>query len=153
METLMRAILTATRMAQRAAAAINDAGGAESSGDQFMIPQTGFEDYPATLPLLKRLKNLPVRQFDGSIDETAGVIIPRKTQKELVKIENTQSTLSEYKTNHEGMQTAPWTIDHFEWLLQHSKRKEGTCVALPGAGAPIPSSRHRKVRRTGSERS
>lgn len=138
-------------VSQRAAAAINAAGGAESSNDQFMIPQTGFEDYPATFPLLNRLKNLAIRQFDGTYDETAGVLIPRKTQKELVRIGNTQSSLEEYKTDHEGLQSAPWTIGQFKWLLTHEKRKEGTCIPLPAAGAPIPSSRHRKARRAGSD--
>lgn len=104
---------------QICAASINDAGGAESPDGQYMIPQTGFDPYPATFPLLNKVVNNYILAWDGSKDTTAGTTIPRATQAELVRLGSNRSSLVEFDTDHEGLQTLPWTTHPFRWLLAH----------------------------------
>jgi len=101
------------------AAIAPSAGGSENSGDGTLTQQTKVD---STFDLLKNIVDIPVRQFAGSSDTTAGTDSPKRTQAELEKLGSKVAKLEILNTDHSGLSTAPWLeTDLLSWFLKQSK--------------------------------
>jgi len=93
------------------------AGAAESKGDGTLSQQYA----EPTFDLLDKIITLPIRQFDGTYDNTAGTESPRKTQKQLLTLGSEVSTLNEIACDHSGLSTKPFTTDLMNWMLKNKR--------------------------------
>lgn len=101
------------------AAIAPSAGGAENSGDGTLTQQAKVD---STFDLLKNIVDMPVRQFAGSSDSTAGTDSPKRTQAELEKLGSKVASLEIMNKDHSGLSTAPWLeTDLLSWFLKQSK--------------------------------
>lgn len=84
---------------------------------------------------------MPIRQFAGQYDNTAGTDGPKKTQADLEKMGAKDSTLEIMDTDHAGLSTKPWTdTDLLPWFLKQSRMPVLTGVVhsadlLAGSGS------------------
>jgi hypothetical protein len=101
---------------------MSSAGAAERDGDGTLSQQKA----DATFPLLKNIVNMPVWQFAGSSDTTAGTESPKATQEQLVKLGSTVSKLSIESTDHSGMSTMPFNAQLMKWMLQQKRNGGGS---------------------------
>lgn len=99
------------------ASTMSSAGAAERAGDGTLSQ----EKADPTFPLLKNIVNLPVWQFAGSSDSTAGTESPKATEAELEKLGSTIAKLSIENTDHSGMSTMPFNSAHMKWMLQQKR--------------------------------
>lgn len=104
------------------ASTMSSAGAAERPGDGTLSQQKA----DATFPMLKNIVNMPVWQFAGSSDNTAGTDSPKATQEELVKLGSTLSKLTIEGTDHSGMSTMPFNAQTMKWMLQQKRNGGGS---------------------------
>ena len=108
----------ATAHPEIVAAVAPSAGGAEYSGDGTLSQ----EKADPVADKLKNIVDLPIRQFAGKNDNTAGTDGPKKTQADLEKMGAKDSTLEIMDTDHAGLSTKPWTdTDVLSWFLKQSR--------------------------------
>jgi len=112
----------ATALPNVLSSTMSSAGAAERSGDGTLSQQKA----DATFPLLKNIVNMPVWQFAGSSDSTAGTESPKATQEQLVKLGSTVSKLSIESTDHSGMSTMPFNAQLMKWMLQQKRNGGGS---------------------------
>jgi len=93
------------------------AGAAESSGDGTLSQQAA----PPTFNLLNLITDLPIRQFDGQYDTTAGTESPKKTQEKLQSLGASAASLTELSTDHSGLSTQPFNTDLMQWMLKQTR--------------------------------
>lgn len=115
------------------AAGAPSAGAAENTGASTLSQEYAL----ATFPSLNKVLNIPIRQFDGLSDTTAGFKDPQSTQAEIVKLGGKLSTLTEMSgKDHSAMSTAPWTdTDLLSWFLKQ-QRSGGTSSPSTKTSAP-----------------
>lgn len=74
---------------------------------------------------LDLIKDIPVMQFAGSSDSTAGGDPPKSTEAQLKKIGNNLASLVMESTDHSGMSTIPFDTTLMNWMLKQ-KRNGGS---------------------------
>lgn len=117
----------ATAHPEICAAVAPSAGGAEYPGDGTLTQ----EKADPVSDKLKNIVDLPIRQFAGKYDNTAGTDGPKKTQADLEKLGAKDSSLEIMDTDHAGLSTKPWTdTDVLSWFLKQSRS------GSPGESSP-----------------
>ena len=95
------------------------AGSAEVKGDGTLSQQKADSVFDKLSTIAK--VNMPVRQFAGAYDNTAGQEGGKKTTNELVKLGDTNAKIAIVNTDHSGMSTQPFSADLLNWLLQQKR--------------------------------
>jgi len=114
------------------AAIAPSAGGAENQGDSTLSQQAA----PAVFPLLNKIVNIPMRQFAGSSDTTAGTESPKATEAKLQSLGAKDATLDIMNTDHMGLSTKPWLeTDLLSWFLKQSRSGSSSASSSPSASS------------------
>lgn len=80
---------------------------------------------PAVWPDLDKIKDMPVMQFDGQYDTTAGTAGPKATESQLQKIGSSVSQLVTESVDHSGMSIKPFNTKLMNWMLEQSGSSGG----------------------------
>lgn len=93
------------------------AGAAEKAGDGTLSQQKA----DSVFDKLDLIKDIPVMQFAGSSDSTAGGDPPKSTEAQLKKIGNSLASLVMESTDHSGMSIIPFDTTLMNWMLKQKK--------------------------------
>jgi len=101
------------------------AGAAEKAGDGTLTQQKA----DSVFDKLDLIKDIPVMQFAGSSDSTAGGDPPKSTEAQLKKIGNNLASLVMESTDHSGMSIIPFDTTLMNWMLKQKKSGASSSVS------------------------
>jgi len=98
------------------------AGGAEAAGDGTLSQQKA----DSVFDKLSNMASVPVWQFAGEWDSTAGTDSPKRTQDALAKAGDGNAKLSILKADHSALSTQPFNAELLKWFLSNSGKGSGS---------------------------
>lgn len=146
-QTALTKCTSLKRASQWLATSVSIAGGAEKAGAINLVKEPTYPTFPA----LSNMSRLPLRQYAGTEDSVAPLSNAQATQQELLRLGAKASVLFTIKTDHTGMQTAPFTADLLSWLLTHKEPYSSPCrpVLTNTPMTPLPRITKRATRHYG----
>lgn len=101
------------------------AGAAEKAGDGTLSQQKA----DSVFDKLDLIKDIPVMQFAGRSDSTAGGDSPKSTEAQLKKVGNDLASLVMESTDHSGMSIIPFDTTLMNWMLKQKKSGASSSVS------------------------